>query len=267
MTGRNVFNGEYVRVEAFSSHGIDHADIFICNPGFGKEGPNVIGTPVLKEYLSALDAVRKSRTEYVLAKWDGETTGYGASITEFGEMLQSDDFRHQLTDFLQRGIEAALKVHDLPCYTIAIVHGKKGIHGGSGELPLAYKWIIGSDDTFLVFSEAGLGIVPGYGGLALAYVRAGKDNTEQFISRAGAINAGTAARIGMIDQTTGDPLDAAHRLIRSGEKPEREPVEYELAEKDIDLSKRRAEPPQFVVERIPVIMDEIERVRSEEHTS
>jgi len=252
MVSTSVFNSEHVIIAPGSIGGHDYAEVSIGykNP----EKHNFITTSVLIEYSDAVDALGKMGVEYAVVNWVGPTTGYGASIPEFAEMLKDPKkFKEQMTEFLDRGIDVALRVMELPFYTISIMHGN-GVYGGSIELTLPYDRIIGSDDLRLAFLEPTRGIIPGFGGMALALARTGRYNAENLVLSAGEIDADTAMRIGMIDDMSPDPLGKAHELVEKGEKLQRTPDGYRLTRRDL----RNGKPAPLVVARVPYMMAEIE---------
>ncbi len=276
-----IFNGEYVKIALYKDpdnfpYKNDYAVASVCNPGFSASGrPNSITTEGLIEYSRALDVLRGLDVDYAVVNWIGPTTGFGADLNEFHERLQDrQGFSTWWGEHLDRAVEIALKAKGIPYHTMSILHGARetrddflnlryatGVFGGSVELPLAFDEVFTDDRTVLCYPESGLSVVPGLGGVALTYERAGRHNTEMFVTTAGSITGETAKKMGLADivipRSIGT-LTAVRERIASGLKPQHERPQYELAGDEIDISERRAEPAPLALRRIPQMMDEIE---------
>ena len=267
-----IFVSEHVRIEnrkvetdpenRLTWHDGSYLDVAICNAGYSNPERdnlryNSIGTSVLRDYSQALDVLGKiSLTQYAVIRWEGPNTGNGASIKEFQEMLKDPAFQGKWREFIERGEEIVFKARELPkhLYTISVLHGN--VYGGSVELALPYNMVIAAEDTTIGFPEITLGIVPGFGGVALSYERTGRHNTEQLVSIGGSIDALTAMNIGLVDRVSKDPATAYGEIIEKNERPERGADSYQL--KESDIKKPRTDPAPFVVGRVPSMMDEIE---------
>lgn len=264
-----IFDGEYVKIAIHKGqdnpYKNDYATASIFNPGFSNPGrPNSITTEGLIEYSKALDVLRGLDVEYGVVSWIGPTTGFGANLDEFHERLQDQEsFSTWWGDHLDRAVEIALKARAIPYHTISDIHGT-GVYGGSLELPLAFDEVFTDNNAVMGYPESGLAVVPGLGGVALTFERAGRHNTELLVATAGTINGEVARRIGLTDvidvkvPSTESIFKAVHDRIASGLKPLHQGPQSELKVGEIDISKRRVRPSLLSIRRIPQMMDEIE---------
>lgn len=84
----------------------------------------------------------------------------GADIREFREF----DAKGTIGDSIRRGQQVFQRLADLPCPTVAAIHGF--CMGGGTEIALACDWRVASSDesTRIGLPEVKLGIYPGWGG-------------------------------------------------------------------------------------------------------
>ncbi|RBK00122.1 3-hydroxyacyl-CoA dehydrogenase, partial [Xanthomonas oryzae pv. oryzae] len=94
----------------------------------------------------------------------GKANGFiaGADLKEF----QQFDHKGTVNDAIHRGQQVFQKLAELPCPTVAAIHGF--CMGGGTEIALACRYRVASDDgsTRVGLPETKLGIFPGWGGSA-----------------------------------------------------------------------------------------------------
>ena len=122
---------------------------------------NVLSAAVLHDLAAQLDAVALQQPAGVVIR-SAKAGGFiaGADIKEFVN-IHSPEEGYEL---IRAGQTVLQKIEDLPCRSVAALHGFA--LGGGLELALACSYRVAADDTRLAlgFPEVLLGIHPGFGG-------------------------------------------------------------------------------------------------------
>ncbi len=122
---------------------------------------NVLSGPVVRELASRLDEIAAQRPVGVVVR-SGKPNGFiaGADIREFLKIRTPEE----AYELVRAGQSVLQRLEDLPCPTVAALHGFA--LGGGLELALACSYRIGADDAALSLGlpEVLLGIHPGFGG-------------------------------------------------------------------------------------------------------
>jgi 3-hydroxyacyl-CoA dehydrogenase / enoyl-CoA hydratase / 3-hydroxybutyryl-CoA epimerase len=137
---------------------------------------NVLSGPVVRELAARLDEIAAQRPLGVVVR-SGKPNGFiaGADIREFLKIRTPEE----AYELVRAGQAVLQRLEDLPCPTVAALHGFA--LGGGLELALACSYRIGADDAALSLGlpEVLLGIHPGFGGtvrsVRLVGVRAALD--------------------------------------------------------------------------------------------
>ncbi|MBW3551759.1 MAG: enoyl-CoA hydratase/isomerase family protein, partial [Proteobacteria bacterium] len=143
----------------------------------------------------------------------GKDKGFiaGADIREF----QSFDAKGVVGDAIRRGQQVFQRLAELPCPTVAAIHGF--CMGGGTELALACRYRIASNDasTRIGLPEVKLGIVPGYGGTQRLPRLIGRGRAMQLLLTGEIVDAQEALRLGLANAVhpAGELMDAARRLL------------------------------------------------------
>ncbi len=145
-----------------------------------------------------------------------KATGFvaGADVREFRDF----DARGTVNDALARGQLVFQKLAELPCATVAAIHGYS--MGGGTELALACRYRVASNDpsTRIGLPEVKLGIYPGWGGSVRLPRLVGAPAAMDMMLTGRALSAKNAAAIGLVDKVV-DPallVDAAADLALRG---------------------------------------------------
>jgi 3-hydroxyacyl-CoA dehydrogenase / enoyl-CoA hydratase / 3-hydroxybutyryl-CoA epimerase len=130
-----------------------------CNsPG---SSTNVLSGAVVRELAARLDEITAQRPLGVVVR-SGKPNGFiaGADIREFLKIRAPEE----AYELVRAGQSVLQRLEDLPCPTVAALHGFA--LGGGLELALACTYRIGADDASLSLGlpEVLLGIHPGFGG-------------------------------------------------------------------------------------------------------
>ena len=83
--------------------------------------------------------------------------------------------------------------------------------GGSAEIPLMADYVVGDSRSALCFSEALIGLLPGWGAAARSMIKAGLENTRYMIETARIITADKARKIGLYNGVVDVPFPFPRR--------------------------------------------------------
>jgi 3-hydroxyacyl-CoA dehydrogenase/enoyl-CoA hydratase/3-hydroxybutyryl-CoA epimerase len=142
----------------------------------------------------------------------GKPTGFvaGADIREF----QAFDAQGTVKDALFRGQQVFQRIAELPCPTVAAIHGY--CMGGGTELALACRHRVASSDpsTRIGLPEVKLGIYPGWGGSVRLPRLVGAPAAMDMMLTGRTLSASAAKAIGLVDKVVDAAvlLDAAVEL-------------------------------------------------------
>jgi 3-hydroxyacyl-CoA dehydrogenase / enoyl-CoA hydratase / 3-hydroxybutyryl-CoA epimerase len=138
----------------------------------------------------------------------------GADLKEFQEF----DRKGTVADAIRRGQTVFQKLAELPCPTVAAIHGH--CMGGGTEISLACRYRVASNDpsTRIGLPEVKLGIFPGWGGSARLPRLVGAPAAMDMMLTGRTLSASAARAIGLIDKVVDKAVleDAAIALLQSG---------------------------------------------------
>lgn len=140
----------------------------------------------------------------------------GADIHEF----QQFDALGTVKDALYRGQQAFQRIAELPCPTVAAIHGY--CMGGGTELALACRYRVASNDssTRIGLPEVKLGIYPGWGGSVRLPRLIGAPAAMDLMLTGRALSASAALAAGLVDKIV-DPaqlIDSAIAIALQGQQ-------------------------------------------------
>lgn len=138
----------------------------------------------------------------------------GADLKEFQEF----DRRGTVNDAIRRGQSTYQKLAELPCPTVAAIHGH--CLGGGTELALACRYRVASNDpsTRIGLPETQLGIFPGWGGSSRLPQLVGAPAAMDMMLTGRNLSAPAARNIGLVDKVVAPAvlLDTAVSLALKG---------------------------------------------------
>jgi len=138
----------------------------------------------------------------------------GADLKEF----QAFDRRGTVNDAIRRGQSTYQKLAELPCPTVAAIHGH--CLGGGTELALACRYRVASNDpsTRIGLPETQLGIFPGWGGSSRLPQLVGAPAAMDMMLTGRNLSASAARNIGLVDKVVAPAvlLDTAVSLALKG---------------------------------------------------
>ncbi|MDL2307209.1 enoyl-CoA hydratase/isomerase family protein [Desulfovibrio sp. OttesenSCG-928-C06] len=155
---------------------------------------NALNSSVVAEFSEFLDQLAKSEIRCLIVTGAGEKAFVaGADVAEMQGLSQSE-----AADFSDRGNEVMEKLEGLPVPVIAAVNGFA--LGGGCEIALSCDIRIASENASFSFPEAGLGIIPGYGGLQRMSRLVGIGKAKELAYTANRIKAAEALAIGLVNR-------------------------------------------------------------------
>jgi 3-hydroxyacyl-CoA dehydrogenase/enoyl-CoA hydratase/3-hydroxybutyryl-CoA epimerase len=142
----------------------------------------------------------------------------GADIREF----QAFDAEGAIDDSIRRGQQVFQRLAELPCPTVAAIHGF--CMGGGTEIALACRYRVASNDasTRIGLPEVKLGIYPGWGGSVRLPRLVGAPAAMDMMLTGRSLSASAAKAIGLVDKVVEPALlvDAAVEIaLRGTQRP------------------------------------------------
>ncbi|KRA73059.1 3-hydroxyacyl-CoA dehydrogenase [Lysobacter sp. Root667] len=176
---------------------------------------NTFGQDVLIELDALLERLALDPPKGVVLR-SAKASGFiaGADIKEF----QTFDEKGTVGDAIRRGQQVFQRLAELPCPTVAAIHGF--CMGGGTEIALACRYRVASGDpsTRIGLPEVKLGIYPGWGGSVRLPSLIGAPAAFDMMLTGRALSASNARAIGLVDKVVEAPLliDAAVALALKG---------------------------------------------------
>jgi 3-hydroxyacyl-CoA dehydrogenase / enoyl-CoA hydratase / 3-hydroxybutyryl-CoA epimerase len=184
---------------------------------FDREGSsvNTLSQAVLAELEQMIERIAIEKPPLVVIRSD-KPAGFiaGADVKEFVDF----DAQGRVLEAIRFGQSVLQKLAELPCPTVAAIHGH--CMGGGTELALACRYRVASSDdsTKIGLPEVKLGIYPGWGGSVRLPRLVGAPAAMDLMLTGRALSASAARGIGLVDKVS-EPallLDAAIELGRRG---------------------------------------------------
>ena len=179
------------------------------------ESVNTFAQDVLIELDGLLERLALDPPKALVLR-SGKARGFvaGADIREF----QAFDEKGTIGDSIRRGQQAFQRLAELPCPTVAAIHGF--CMGGGTEVALACRYRVASSDpsTRIGLPEVKLGIYPGWGGSVRLPRLVGAPAAMDMMLTGRTLSASAARAIGLVDQVVEPALlvDAAAALALKG---------------------------------------------------
>ncbi len=161
------------------------------------ESVNTFAQDVLVELDALLERLALDPPKALVLR-SGKARGFiaGADIREF----QAFDEQGTIGDSIRRGQQAFQRLADLPCPTVAAIHGF--CMGGGTEIALACRYRVASSDggTRIGLPEVKLGIYPGWGGSVRLPRLVGAPAAMDMMLTGRTLSASAARAIGLVDR-------------------------------------------------------------------
>ncbi|MGD2124496.1 MAG: enoyl-CoA hydratase/isomerase family protein [Desulfobacteraceae bacterium] len=237
-----------------------------------------VGNPGLDAYLEGLDKVfqKKDKLEFLVLygandpvhaggdlkeslnrldktlEMKKEKEGAGASAKEVDQLFDWADNR------LKKGIALHGFIRKMARYLrVVAVCGGGTRFGGSAEIPLMADFLVGDSRSGLCFSEAMIGLMPGWSGIARTLVKAGLTNAAYMAMTSKEVKANQLRDIGIYNVVVDVPFPFPKR--QKTDDPETDKAAYLEAleahndETGILLLPKGLEIATCAVEQIPVV--------------
>jgi 3-hydroxyacyl-CoA dehydrogenase / enoyl-CoA hydratase / 3-hydroxybutyryl-CoA epimerase len=161
------------------------------------ESVNTFAQGVLIELDAMLERLALDPPKALVLR-SGKARGFiaGADIREF----QAFDEKGTIGDSIRRGQQAFQRLAELPCPTVAAIHGF--CMGGGTEIALACRYRVASNDpsTRIGLPEVKLGIYPGWGGSVRLPRLVGAPAAMDMMLTGRTLSASAARGIGLVDR-------------------------------------------------------------------
>ena len=191
----------------------DDADIAWLTIDVKGRSANILSQQVMGELIKAVDGLAADPPAGFVFR-SGKKRGFifGADINEFA-LLET---RSAVESHICEVLACFRKIEEMACPTVILVDGI--CVGGGLELALSFDRIVCIDDAScqLGFPEINLGLLPGYGGSARAFERAGAKLALQLVLHGKPMKAAAAFEQGLVDHLVSGPdqlADAARSVI------------------------------------------------------
>jgi 3-hydroxyacyl-CoA dehydrogenase/enoyl-CoA hydratase/3-hydroxybutyryl-CoA epimerase len=159
---------------------------------------NVIHAGVADDLQRVLDQLEQQPARAVVFR-SSKSSGFcaGADVKQIQLLATAE----QAQEALQRGQQLFDRIEQLPCPTIAVIHGL--CLGGGLELALACRFRIARDDpqTRLGLPETQLGLIPGWGGTSRLPRVVGLRQALRMILEGQTLTSRKAFQAGLVDST------------------------------------------------------------------
>jgi enoyl-CoA hydratase/carnithine racemase len=287
----------YLAIDEVSFGGKRGAILSYCNPPVHQ-----VGNPALDAYLEGLDRVydKRKELEFLMMIGANDPVHAGGDLKESLEKLdrtlamkkekekagapaeEIDGLYDWADRRLEKGIALHGKVRNLAqdVRTVAVCGGGTRF-GGSAEIPLMCDYIVGDSRSGMCFSEAMIGLLPGWSGVARAIIKAGPLNARYMAMTGKEVRADKLKAVGIYNvvvdlslpfpkmKKTGDPKADKAAYAEARERHDEEtgtallPKGLEVATCPLDEIPMVKEPVALAEE--PEIAEELKR-RRDPHT-
>ena len=169
-------------------------------------GLNVLSSGLLDQVAEVAAEVRAAaNVRVLLLSAAGKVFIAGANIKELIHLDPAGG-----AALSQKGNRAFDAIADLPCVTIARIHG--AALGGGFEVAMACDFRAAVAAAKVGLPEASLGLIPGWKGISRMRALAGPSVAKRLVFSAAAIDAAEAPRLGLIDELADDEAGLDGRI-------------------------------------------------------
>ena len=176
-----------------------------------------VGNPGLDAYLEGLDRVFEKRDdlEFLILYGANDPVHAGGDLKESLDRLDKtlemkkekeasgasseevDELFKWADDRLKKGIGLHGSIRKIAQYLrVVAVCGGGTRFGGSAEIPLMADFLVGDSRSGMCFSEATIGLIPGWSGIARTLIKAGPINAEYMAKTSKEVKANQLKEIG-----------------------------------------------------------------------
>jgi len=182
----------YLAIDRVSFKGVPGAILCYCNPPVHQ-----VGNPGLDAYLEGLETVNKKKNDlaFLILYGANDPVHAGGDLKESLDRLEatlkakeekasagaSAEEIDQLFDWADNRLKKGISLHAIirkiaRQLRVVAVCGGGTRFGGSAEIPLMADYLLGDSRSGMCFSEAMIGLIPGWGGIGRTLIKAGRVN-------------------------------------------------------------------------------------------
>jgi len=184
------------------------------------EAMNALNETVVTQLSRQFEKAEKNPdVRAIVFQGAGKAFVAGADIKYFIDKIKTDKIA-DIVEFTRKGHELLLKIENSNKLTIALLDGLS--LGGGSELALACQAIIATPAGSMGFTETGIGIYPGLGGMLRMTRHVGPELAKYYVFTGAPINAADAQALGIVTRLV-EPAgvnSAINELILQG-KPDK----------------------------------------------
>lgn len=204
-----------------------------------------VGNPALDAYLEGLDRVfeKKEDLGFLIFYGANDPVHAGGDLKESLDRLdmtlqakkereaegaapeEIDRLYSWADDRLLKGVTLHKKIRQLASYLrVVSLCGGGTRFGGSAEIPLMADVLVGDSRSGMCFSEAMIGLIPGWSGVARALIKAGPDNTAFMAMTGSEVKAPDLLSVGIYNAVVDIPFPFPRR--ERSEDPDADKRQY-----------------------------------------
>ena len=194
------------------------------------EAMNALNETVVAQLRQRFEKARSNAdVKAIVFQGAGKAFVAGADIKYFVNKIKEDRIA-DIEKFTRNGHELLLDIENCEKVTIALLDGLS--LGGGSELALACQAIIATPAGSMGFTETGIGIIPGLGGMLRLACHVGPELAKYYVFTGNPISAEDAHKLGIVT-----------RLVPPAEVPAA--IKELASESKPDKYRQRDIPPQF----------------------
>jgi enoyl-CoA hydratase/3-hydroxyacyl-CoA dehydrogenase len=177
------------------------------------EAMNALNETVVAQLRQRFEEAKaNAAVKTIVFQGAGKAFVAGADIKYFVDKIKADKIA-DIAEFTRKGHELLLDIENADKLTIALLDGLS--LGGGSELALACQAIIATPAGSMGFTETGIGIIPGLGGMLRLARHVGPELAKYYVFT-GTLKLGIVARL-----VTPAEVPAAIKELASGGKPDK----------------------------------------------
>jgi enoyl-CoA hydratase/3-hydroxyacyl-CoA dehydrogenase len=199
------------------------------------EAMNALNETVVAQLTRRFEEAEKSPdVKAIVFQGAGKAFVAGADIKYFVDKIKADKIA-DIVEFTRQGHELLLKIENSDKLTIALLDGLS--LGGGSELALACQAVVATPSGSMGFSETGIGIFPGLGGMLRMARFAGPELAKYYVFTGVPISAEDAQTMGIVTRLVApaEVETAIAQLVSEGKPDKYQPTE--LPEKFLTLAR------------------------------
>ena len=184
------------------------------------EAMNALNETVVEQLRQRFEEAKAdAKVKTIVFQGAGKAFVAGADIKYFVDKIKADKIA-DIEKFTRKGHELLLDIENSDKLTIALLDGLS--LGGGSELALACQAIIATPAGSMGFTETGIGIIPGLGGMLRLARHVGPELAKYYVFTGTPINADDAQDLGMVTRRVA-PAEVASAIeeVASEGKPDK----------------------------------------------